>query len=308
MGAAATLPGMTDLRRPFRAMLYVPANVPRFVAKSATAGADAVVLDLEDSVPPAEKTTAREALGQAIATAGAGGATVLVRVNRPLELAVADVLAAAGGGAAGILLPKTLGPEHVQLMAELLARAEQRPMAILPLIETAAALQKVEAIATAHPRVQGLLIGTEDLATDLGAAPEDEILAFAKRRMALAAAAAGCSLTAPWVAWPTIAMPSRCGAWPKQRGGRASPGPPASTPRWCRCCGRPSPPRRRRWPGRSGCWRAAAAAEAEGRGSFVVDGRMADEPIIARARRVLAAAGVVMQPSSECNHPAPSAG
>jgi citrate lyase subunit beta/citryl-CoA lyase len=298
MGAAATLPGMTDLRRPFRAMLYVPANVPRFVAKSATAGADAVVLDLEDSVPPAEKTTAREALGQAIATAGAGGATVLVRVNRPLELAVADVLAAAGGGAAGILLPKTLGPEHVQLMAELLARAEQRPMAILPLIETAAALQKVEAIATAHPRVQGLLIGTEDLATDLGAAPEDEILAFAKRRMALAAAAAGVFAygTLGSVADYRDAEQVRRVAEAARRAGfagatcihpslvpvlRAAFSPPAEEVAWAQRV-----------------LAAAAAAEAEGRGSFVVDGRMADEPIIARARRVLAAAGVVMQPSS----------
>lgn len=289
-------------------MLYVPANVPRFVAKSATAGADAVVLDLEDSVPLAEKTAAREGLGQAIATAGAGGAAVLVRVNRPLDLAVADVLAAASGGAAGILLSKTLGPEHVQLMAELLARAEQQPMAILPLIETAAALQKVEAIAAAHPRVQGLLIGTEDLATDLGAVPEDEILAFAKRRMALAAAAAGVFAygTLGTVADYRDAEQVRRMAEAARRAGfagatcihpslvpvlRAAFSPPAEEVAWAQRV-----------------LAAAAAAAAEGRGSFPVDGRMADEPIIARARRVLAAAGVVIKSSSECNHPAPSAG
>lgn len=281
---------MTAPRRPFRAMLYVPANVPRFVEKSAASGADAVVLDLEDSVPPAEKGPARERLAASIATAGAQGAAVLVRVNRPLAQAVPDILAAAAGGADGILLTKTLGPEHVALAAELLEGAP-RPMAIIPMIETAAALLKVEAIAAAHPRVAGLLVGGEDLATDLNADPDDEILVLAKRRMAIAAAAAGVFAygTLGTVANFRDAGHVRRVAEAAKRSGfagatcihpslvpvlREAFSPAAAELDWARRV-----------------LAAAEAAAAEGRGSLTVDGRMVDEPVVERARRILAAAG-----------------
>ncbi|MCX7683939.1 MAG: CoA ester lyase [Acetobacteraceae bacterium] len=289
---------MAAPRRPFRAMLYVPANVPRFVEKSAAAGADAVVLDLEDSVPAAEKAAARDRLAASIAAAGAQGAAVLVRVNRPLDQAVPDILAAARGGADGILLAKTLGPEHVVLAAELL-RGAPRPMAIIPVIETAAALLKVEAVAAAHPSVAGLLIGGEDLATDLSADPEDEILVLAKRRMAIAAAAAGVFAygTLGTVADYRDAEHVRRVAEAAKRSGfagatcihpslvpvlRAAFSPTEAELGWARRV-----------------LAAAEAAAASGRGSLTVDGRMVDEPVVERARRVLAASGLVTEPSSD---------
>jgi citrate lyase subunit beta/citryl-CoA lyase len=279
-------------------MLYVPANVARFVEKSAASGADAVVLDLEDSVPPAEKGPARERLAASIATARAQGAAVLVRVNRPLGQAVPDILAAAAGGADGILLTKTLGPEHVALAAELLEGAP-RPMAIIPMIETAAALLKVEAIAAAHPRVAGLLIGGEDLATDLGADPDDEVLVLAKRRMAIAAAAAGVFAYGTLGTVANFRDPEhvRRVAGAAKRSGfagatcihpslvpvlREAFSPSAAEQDWARRV-----------------LAAAEAAAAEGRGSLTVDGRMVDEPVVERARRVLAAAGLVTEPSSD---------
>jgi citrate lyase subunit beta/citryl-CoA lyase len=280
---------MATPRRPYRAMLYVPASVPRFIETSATAGADAVVLDLEDSVPPAEKAPARTRLAASIATAGAQGAAVLVRVNRPLAEAVADILAAAAGGADGILLTKTLGPDHVVLAAELLASAA-RPMVVLPMIETAAALLKVEAIAAAHPAVGGCLIGGEDLATDLNADPDDEILVLAKRRMAIAAAAAGVFAYGTLGTVANFRDPEhvRRMAEGARRSGfagatcihpsllpvlRAAFSPTAAEVDWARRV-----------------IAASAAAAAEGRGSLTMDGKMVDEPVVLRARRVLAAA------------------
>lgn len=278
-------------------MLYVPANVPRFVEKSAASGADAVVLDLEDSVPPAEKIPARERLAASIATAGAQGSAVLVRVNRPLDQAVPDILAAAAGGADGILLTKALGPDHVVLAAELLATAERRPMVILPMIETAAALLKVEAIAAAHPRVAGLLIGGEDLATDLNADPDDDILVLAKRRMAIAAASAGVYAYGTLGTVANFRDPEhvRRVAEGARRSGFAGA-----------TCIHPSlvPVLRAAYsPGEAELdWArrviaASDAAAAQGRGSLTVDGRMVDEPVVERARRVLAAAGLVTEPS-----------
>lgn len=282
---------MTKPRRLWRAMLYVPANVPRFVEKAPKAGADAVVLDLEDSVPHDRKLEARAGLAEAIAIAGSGGADVLVRVNRPMRLAVGDIEAAARGGAQGILLTKVLGPDHVRLAAEILAETERHPMAIVPMIETAVAVQQTEAIAASHPRVAGLLVGAEDLALECGAASDDELIVMAKRRAVLACVAAGIF---PFGTLGTVADyrdpdAVRALALRSRRSGfvGATCIHPALVP-VLREAFSPTPAEldlaRRQ---------LAAAVEAakEGRGSFTVDGLMVDEPILIRARRLLAAAG-----------------
>lgn len=278
------------MNRIWRSMLYVPANVPRFVAKSATAGADAVLLDLEDSVPPDRKAEARAALAEAVPTARGGGADVLVRVNRPLALAVGDIEAAVAAGADGILLTKALGPDHVQLAAELLAGAP-RPMRMIVMIETAAALPRMTEMARASPLVAGLLIGAEDLAAECGAAPDDEIIALAKRQMVLAAVAAG---VAPLGTLGTVAdyrdaEKLRALVARSRRAGLvgASCIHPSVVPilneGFSPSAAEVDLARRQ----------LAAAEEAarEGRGSFVVDGMMVDEPILIRARRTLALAG-----------------
>ena len=84
---------MTDQRKlpVWRSLLYVPANVERFVARAHERGADGIILDLEDSVPPAEKASAREGVQAAAERVGRAGADVLVRVNQPLRLAVRDI-------------------------------------------------------------------------------------------------------------------------------------------------------------------------------------------------------------------------
>lgn len=278
------------MNRIWRSMLYVPANVPRFVAKSATAGADAVLLDLEDSVPPDRKAEARAALAEAVPTARGGGADVLVRVNRPLSIAVGDIEAAIAAGADGILLTKALGPDHVQLAAEMLAAAP-RPMRMIVMIETAAALPRMAEMARASPLVAGLLIGAEDLAAEIGAAPDDEIIALAKRQMVLAAVAAG---VAPLGTLGTVAdyrdgEKLRALVARSRRAGLvgASCIHPSVVPilneGFSPSAAEVDLARRQ----------LAAAEEAarEGRGSFVVDGMMVDEPILIRARRTLALAG-----------------
>lgn len=278
------------MNRIWRSMLYVPANVPRFVAKSATAGADAVLLDLEDSVPPDRKGEARAALAEAVPTARGGGADVLVRVNRPLSIAVGDIEAAMAAGADGILLTKALGPDHVQLAAEMLATAS-RPMRMIVMIETAAALPRMTEMARASPLVAGLLIGAEDLAAEIGAAPDDEIIALAKRQMVLAAVAAG---VAPLGTLGTVAdyrdaEKLRALVARSRRAGLvgASCIHPSVVPilheGFSPSAAEVDLARRQ----------LAAAEEAarEGRGSFVVDGMMVDEPILIRARRTLSLAG-----------------
>jgi citrate lyase subunit beta/citryl-CoA lyase len=277
------------MSRTWRSMLYVPANVPRFVAKAPSAGADAVILDLEDSVTADRKAEARAALAEAVPAVRAGGSDVLVRVNRPLRIAVPDIEAAVAAGADGILLTKVLGPDHVALAAEILADAP-RPMRMIAMIETAAALPRMEAIARASSLLAGLLIGAEDLAAECNAAPDDELIVLAKRQMVFAACAAG---IAPFGTLGTVADyrdPDRVRelvARSKRSGlvGATCVHPalvPVLNEGFSPAAAEVDLARRQ----------IAAAEEAarEGRGSFSVDGKMVDEPVLIRARRVLAQA------------------
>ena len=271
----------------WRSMLYVPANVPRFVAKAPGSGADAVILDLEDSVPAGNKDEARAALATAVPQVRAGGPEVLVRVNRPLEIAVPDILAARAAGAQGILLTKVLGPDHVVLAAELLAGSG---MWIVPMLETAAALAQAHAIARAHPSIAGMLIGAEDLAAECGAASDDELMVLAKRQMLLACVAAG---VAPFGTLGTVAdfkdpvHVTRVVAAAKRSG---FVGATCIHPALVPLLNAGYSPSEAEVDLARRQLAAAEEAAREGRGSFTVDGRMVDEPILIRARRILAQA------------------
>ena len=181
----------------WRSLLYVPANVERFIDKAHTRGADGIILDLEDSVPPSEKTAARESLQRSAERVGRAGADVLVRINRPLALAVRDVEAAVSPAVRALLLPKLEGPDHVRLLAELVDGLEtERGMPIGhtrfgAMVESASAFFQMERIASAHPRIAALMIGGEDLALSLGMAPEPDTLLYPKQQSVIAARAAG---------------------------------------------------------------------------------------------------------------------
>jgi citrate lyase subunit beta/citryl-CoA lyase len=276
----------------WRSMLYVPANVPRFVAKAPGSRADAIILDLEDSVPPAQKEAAREGLAEAVATCRTGPAAVLVRINRPLRMAVRDIEAAVAAGADGILMTKAMDGGHVRLLSELLDELEGAAprAALLPLIESAAATERMAEIAAASPRVVGLLCGAEDLAAEIGCASDDEVIAMIKRRMAVAAAQAGVAAlgTLGSIAdfrdldklRETVARSRRAGFT------GASCIHPAVIP----VLNEGFAPGEKELDLARRQIAAAEDAAREGRGSFEVDGRMVDEPIIRRARRILAQA------------------
>jgi len=179
----------------WRSLLFVPVLSERFLAKAHTRGADAIILDLEDSIPPTHKEAARAALAAAVPRVAQAGADVVVRINRPIDLAVADITAAIMPGVAALMLPKVMGPEHVRLLAELVADREAAlGMAIghtrfLALIEGPAALPHLYAIA-AEPRMAGMSVGGEDMATELGATPSaDSMYVFAMQGLAACRAA-----------------------------------------------------------------------------------------------------------------------
>ena len=181
----------------WRSLLFVPAAREKFVARAHERGADAIILDLEDSIAPPEKPAARAALAGAVPRVSANGAAVVVRINRPLEMAVLDIAAAVVPGVHSLMCTKVMGADHVKLLAELIETAERaRGMApgsvkMLALVEDAAAVLRMGEIAAAHPRLVGIGVGAEDLATDIQAEPSADALDWSKRMCIIAARAAG---------------------------------------------------------------------------------------------------------------------
>jgi len=158
-----------------RSILFVPGDSPRKFELAAAGEADALVLDLEDSVAPEAKAAARGTV-RAMLAKGAPGKPLWVRVN-PLDsgLAEADLAAVIGGRPYGVLLPKSRGGEDVRRLAALLDRHEATagvPVGgtqILPIAtELGAAMFGLGTYAGSSPRLWGLTWGAEDLAADLG--------------------------------------------------------------------------------------------------------------------------------------------
>lgn len=157
--------------QPFRSVLYMPGSKPRALEKARGLPADALILDLEDAVVPDEKARARALVCDAVRQGGYGGRKLLVRVNAlDTEWGPADLAAAAAAGADAILLPKVERATDVVAAAELLtAHAAPRRTRLWAMMETPRAVLNAAAIAASHPRLEGFVMGTNDLAKDLGA-------------------------------------------------------------------------------------------------------------------------------------------
>ena len=181
----------------WRSLLYMPANNEKFLAKAQSRGADAIILDLEDSVAPDDKLKAREICKSAVLELVNGPSDILVRINAPLRLAVRDIEAVTQQGLKGLLLPKVESAGILIAMDELLTSLEQeRGMKIgqirtIPMLETPKALLSARSIASSINRNIGLILGGEDFATSAGLYPSAETLSYPKIQMALAAKAAG---------------------------------------------------------------------------------------------------------------------
>ena len=271
-----------------RSFLFVPASRPERYVKALASGADAVIVDLEDAVAPADKPAARQALLQAFSSLDAAQrGRLLVRINAAATPWHADDLAAlrglVGQGLGAVMVPKA---ESAAALAEGAAAAGPA-CALLPLIESVAGLDAVDALA-ACPQVLRLAFGHLDFQADAGLAcgpDESELipvrlaLILASRRAALAAPVDGISPgTQDSAQLTSDAARSRRGGF----GGKlcihpaqvavvnAAFAPSAAELDWAR--------------------RVQAAFEATGGSVFSLDGRMVDAPVLRLAQRTLAQA------------------
>ena len=158
--------------RPRRSVLYMPGSNPRALEKARGLAADALIMDLEDAVAPDAKETARHQIAAALSEGGYGQRELIVRTNGlDSPWGEDDLKAVAGMGADAVLLPKVESRDMVLAAMAILDR-EGGPMdlQIWCMMETPLAMLNAEEIAFAHERVGCFVMGTSDLAKDLHAA------------------------------------------------------------------------------------------------------------------------------------------
>lgn len=160
---------MQQLVRPFRSVLYIPASKERVLEKAMTLTADALIFDLEDAVSPDAKAEARAIMRAALLNGNFGARYKIVRINGfDTPWGRDDVDALSGVGADAILLPKVNTPRDIDNIDALI----DKDMPIWAMMETAQGVLNAAQIA-AHPRLQGIVAGTNDLIHELGCSVEN---------------------------------------------------------------------------------------------------------------------------------------
>jgi citrate lyase subunit beta/citryl-CoA lyase len=275
-----------------RSLLYVPVSSDRFVAKAHERGADAIILDLEDAVAPAQKVAARAKLADAVKAVGRDGAIVFVRINADIDMIRADADAACRAGAFGLFVPKVRDARSLITLSGFLDGiehlCEREPMRLVPMIEDPAAVLDARKIVAATARVCALITGGEDLATSLGAEPTPEVLHFPKLMVHFAAKATGVlslGLMRTVADYDDLAAMEKSAREARMYGfDGASCVHPSVVP----ILNRAFSPSEEELDRARRLIAAYEEAEAEGRGAFAFEGKMVDEPVVQRARALIA--------------------
>ena len=182
----------------WRSLLFIPVHVDKFVAKAHTRGADAYILDLEDSVPLAEKEMARTKVIAAAKQVSVEGASALVRINLDQDMAQQDLEASIDESVKAVVIPKVESADQIVAIAQKIEQLEagrgieNGHTLLIAMIESVEALPKLDEIADAHPRVVSITLGSEDFSASAGmhSIPEtlqlpNQMIAFACRRVGI---------------------------------------------------------------------------------------------------------------------------
>ena len=283
----------------WRSLLYVPVNVEKYVEKAHARGADCIQLDLEDSVPAAEKARARALVADAAGRVRRGGADVVVRINSPLENALQDLDFCICADVDGIAITKTENASYVQRIDDAIARLEGKRSLpeghtrLIAMVETPAAFFDMPSIARASARLAAMNIGGEDFALAAGMEPTEETLLMPKQQMIFAARAAGLmplgfiASVAGFGDWEAFRrMVRRSRQFGFMGAGCIHPGQvPIVNQEYSPSAQELELARR--------IVSENVKAEAAGRASFAIDGKMIDVPVVERARRLISRAAAI---------------
>lgn len=283
-----------------RTLLYVPGHRERMVDRalgpggSAATGADAVILDLEDAVPEPEKPAARALVARVLRGSPSGPPLRLVRVNGLGSPAHDEDLAqVVGPGLDGVVLPKTGSGDDVRFLIDCIDRLAPDAagnIQVLPLIESALGVERAFEIASASPRVLGLMFGAEDYALDLGLSDDRSGGArdFVYARSAIVNAAIAADRPAIDGVWTSVEDLDGLAKEATQARRLGFRGKSLIHPSHLDIVNATFRPTADEVAQATRIVEAYEAAEREGSGATTLDGRMIDRPVVERARRTLA--------------------
>jgi citrate lyase subunit beta/citryl-CoA lyase len=277
----------------WRSLLYVPVTAKRFVEKAHTRGADAIQLDLEDSIPAAQKVPARGLLAECVEFLRDKGVDIVVRINNTEELVRDDLRACVLPGVKAVAIPKVASAASVREYDALVREQEARmglaegSIRFIIMIETALGFCDMDEIARACPRICAMTLGSEDFATSIGIQPEADLLRGPKLRCVIAARAAGIVPLglAGSVAGYQDEEAFRALARESRRLGFV--GASAIHPKQVPILNEAFMPGADEVEQAREIVQAYAESVAQGVGAIEVGGKMVDEPIVERARAVL---------------------
>ena len=278
-----------------RSWMFVPGNRDRFIQKAKSSQADAILLDIEDGVLPAEKPEARRMIAAALGEEWQGPRR-FVRLNAlSTPWLVPDLEAVIGPGLEGVCLTKVVKAQDIHEVAsrieylERRARLEIGKVRILAAVESARGLVNAVAIADASPRVIGLMFGAEDYALDigLGARREREAAEMIYARSCIVNAAAAADILSIDGVFPNLDDPDGLLADVRQARRLGFTSKSTFNPRQIDVINRIFSPQ----PDEIEYARKIAAgfraAEARGDASVAVGGQLVDRPIVLRALKIL---------------------
>lgn len=285
---------MSEPTRLRRALMFMPGDSPRKIAKAIELSADSIAMDLEDGVALSQKPVARRTIVEALQTLDFGRSERLIRIN-PVgsEFYEADLRATVGARPDGYILPKAEFAEQVQAVAEFLTLEEKARgwpaggIKLLPIVETALGVMNVREIALADERVEALIFGAEDLAGDMGAVRTHEGWEIFYARSAVVLAAKAYRLQA--IDMVFFDLNDLAGLEQECLVGRqmAYDGKMAIHPRQVEVIQRVFAPSAEEIARALRIVQAHEEAQATGVGAFALDGRMVDMPVVRMAESVL---------------------
>ena len=287
-----------------RSLIFVPGNRENMLERARSFDADIIMVDLEDSVPPGEKAAARDLARQWVPALRSEGKRVMVRVNSlDTGLTRSELETLVSPDLYGISLGKVESVRDIRTVDSLLAPLEAAAglevgsLRIIPWIETAKALWDARAVAEASPRVVAIAFGAEDFTNDMGIERTDtgEEVSVPRSLVPIAARAAEVGgLDSPFVRFRDPDA-LREDAQRARRMGYT--GKFAIHPAQLEIINETFSPSAEEIEYARRVVEAWEAAEAAGRGSLALDGRMVDVPVVKRAQNLLALAGAIGQSS-----------
>ncbi len=292
--------------------LFIPGNRSEMLAKAGRYSPSAYIPDLEDSVPLANKEEAREVTADALPSLSTIGKPVVPRVNSlPTGLTEDDLGAVVGKFIVGISIGKVNRGGDISVVDEMLTGLERSrglevgSVGILPWLETASAIVNAYEICASSDRVRWVAFGAEDYSADMGISRSVDVvsgdtetaeeygeasLLYARSAVAVAARAADVeALDTPYVKFRDEDGLRREAGLARRLGYR---GKFAIHPAQIEVIDSVFSPTEQEIERARHVLDAARAAEIEGRGSLSLDGEMVDAPVVARAKNVLARAGI----------------